>query len=439
MAMHPAVFLDLDNTIIRDSDQGAGPDSVALIKGAAPAIASLRGLGYRVVVVANHDRVARGAMSEDDVEALHAKVAELVRQTANGAVIDAFYYCPYHPKATVKDYKQDHRNRKPKPGMLTQAAEEMSLDLSASWMIGDELADVQAGHGAGVRTILLRPDAERLQPMDAAQLAGVTSEAPDMDRPAGPDFFAVGLVDAARLIAQQPRVDQAESKPNKPGRKWDAEKIAKLQVPRPAKKPEARPEPVQAGRAFRPWGAPVPEEDDKPIVAKPYRKRQQQEDRGEAAEPGPESVQREHAPPPSSAAAPPAQNEPRQAVPTAEPAAPAARAQPVAKATGEPREIPESIRLAKEKKQQAAERGELDEDGAAKTLRLILQELRMQRGASNEFSFLTIIAVSLTLIGVVCLLGGLFMGGADDGLFLRWLGAGVMAQLIAIATLLYGR
>ncbi|MFN3167402.1 MAG: HAD-IIIA family hydrolase [Phycisphaeraceae bacterium] len=407
--MHPAVFLDLDNTIIHDAAGSADPASLSLIQGAAPAIASLRGLGYRVVVVANHEAVARGKMTEDDVHDLHARVAELVSKTANGAVIDAFYYCPFHPKGNLKQYKKDHKNRKPKPGMLQQAAEEMQLDLSSSWMIGDELADVQAGRSAGTRTVLLRADADRLQPIDLAQTPGVVSEASEADRPAGPDFFAVGLVDAARLIAQQPRVEAEQQKRAKEGsgRKWDAEKIAKLQVARPRREPVNKPEPAAAGaRAFRPWGAPVPEEesDGKPIVAKPFRKRTQ-------PEPDPAPVKQPPAP---------------------------AQTQPVP-APSEPQAIPDNIRQAIDLKKQARARGETPETGVDKTLKLILQELRSQRNGAQEFSFVTIIAVALQLVAIICLLGGLFMGGADDGLFFRWLAVALMAQLIAIATLLYGR
>ncbi|MBX2851770.1 MAG: HAD-IIIA family hydrolase [Phycisphaeraceae bacterium] len=401
--MQPAVFLDLDNTII-DASQGVpGAETVSLIKGAAPAIASLRGLGYRIVVAANHEGVARGERTEEDVHAIHARVAELVEQTANGAVIDAFYYCPFHPKGKLKKYKKDHPTRKPKPGMLEQAGEDLKLDLTTSWMIGDELADVQAGHAAGARTILLRPDAERLMPVDPASIEGVTAEPPDRERPTGPDFFAVSLVDAARLIAQQPRVEQTEAKAVSPDRKWDAEKIAKIQVPRPAKLADApQTSPPAAVREFRPWGAPTKQEgDDAPIVAKPFRKRHQAE-----------AAVAEQAGPPAEATTQPA--------PTPPPAP----------------TIPEPIRQAKERKQAAASQSESDSD---KTLRMILHELRAQRGKDQEFTFLAIVAVALQLVAVVCLLGGLFMGGDNDGIFLRWLGAGVMAQLTAIATLLYGR
>lgn len=401
-AMQPAVFLDLDNTIVHDPGRTPNPDEITLIKGAAPAIASLRGLGYKIIVVANREGVARGWITEDDVQAIHTRVAELVEQTANGAVIDAFYYCPFHPQGELAPYKKDHPTRKPRPGMLQEAAEDMSLDLDASWMIGDELADVQAGHAAGTRTILLRPDAEQLMPVDPATIEGVTAEPPDRERPSGPDFFTVSLVDAARLIAQQPRIEQAEAK-SQPGRKWDAEKIAKIQVPRPEKSSaEKQTSPPTATKTFRPWGAPTNEDDDTPIVTKPFRKRHQTE----AAAPQPQASNGATATPPAIEAV--------------------------------QQEIPDTIRHAIEKKKAEQAQAPADPE-TEKTLRLILHELRAQRGKDQEFSFLTIIAVALQLVAIICLLGGLFMGGDNDGLFLRWLGVAVMAQLTAIATSLYGR
>lgn len=418
MVMQPAVFLDLDKTIIADPEEQGGGNGVVLIKGAAPAVASLRGLGYRIVVVANHEGVARGIMNEDDVEQLHDAVSQAMKATANGALIDRFYYCPFHPKGVVKQYAKDHDNRKPKPGMLTQAAEEMSLDLSMSWMIGDELADIQAGHAAGTRTILLRPDADRLRPVDPETIEGVKNEKPDRERPAGPDFYAVSLIDAARLIAQQPRTEQAEQKERKGSRKWDAAKIAKLQVPRPKAKADTQPVEANAGqarppeRAFRPWGAPSPDNDSgKPIVAKPYRKRQASNVDGST--------------PQASAA------DTKTETNTSEP--------PVSAMEEAKADIPSTIREAIRKKKKAADEGGAEAGEQAKLLRLILQELRAQRGQSQEFSFLTIVAVALQLIAIICLLGGLFMGSGDDGLFLRWLGTALVAQLMGIATMMYGR
>lgn len=434
MSMHPAVFLDLDNTVIQSID-GKPVDQVVLIKGAAPAIASLRGLGFKIVVVSNREDVASGERTLDDVETLRRVVAERLRETANTAAYDAFYFCPYHPKATVERFAKQHPHRKPKPGMLQAAAEDHQLDLAASWTIGDELADVQAGHAAGTRTILLRPDADRLEPVDPARLVGVVSEQPDRKRPAGPDFFAIDLIDAARLIAQQPRLDQVDHPQTESVRRWNPQKIAKLQVPRPASSPPSQassrsaesesspsgPQPIPAAattsqppRAFRPWGA----EPAEPETSPPIRSR----------------LHRNRRPPIQPAASdPPAVSKAESAL-AVEPAA-----APVAPTTDD---IPSPIREAIQRKATQANSGPRDTEQTSerdKLLRMMLQELRSQRGSSQEFSFLTIVAVALQLTAVVCLLGGLFMGSEGDGMFLRWMGVALVAQLMSIATLLFER
>ena len=153
-----AVFLDRDNTIIHNDGDLGDPDMVRLVRGAANAIASLRTLGYRVVVVSNQGGVARGKYAESDVDAVHQRIAELVYETSGG-LIDRFYYCPFHPEGTVEQYRQDHPWRKPQPGMLLQAAEDLDLDLVGSWMVGDQERDIEAGLAAGCQTILISRDA----------------------------------------------------------------------------------------------------------------------------------------------------------------------------------------------------------------------------------------------------------------------------------------
>lgn len=461
--MNPAVFLDRDNTIIYNEGDLGDPEMVELTRGAASAIASLRGLGFKIVVVTNQGGVARGRYTEDDVHAVHQRINELVRKSSNGASIDAFYYCPYSPNGNLKQYKKDHENRKPNPGMLLQAAEDLKLDLAASWMIGDQLSDVQAGHRAGTRTMLLREDAATLRHLDPAQLAGVISEVPDAGRPVSPDFFASSLIEACRIIAQQRKPDATEpARLRVAGRKWDKSKIAELQKARPAADhdDEAEPKvPRKAGRAFRPWGATVEEDTDRPIVEKPYRKKLFKEEEGQSpdaaavpaapAEPAAPAVTDDAAPylagpgapspvqvPPTEAPALPETSEP--------PAAPAAaESAPVRAAAAVAREIPENIRQAIEAKKQrdpeAEASGAPAPPGPEKTLRLILQELRMQRNATAEFSYLKIVAIVLQIIAIICLLGGLWMSGPDNTAFLRWIGVAVIAQLAVIATLQFDK
>ena len=184
--MNRAVFLDRDGTLIHDADNLGDPEEVRLVQGAAAAIASLRGLGYKIIVVTNQGGVARGEYDESDVDAVHQRISELIR-AKSGASIDRFYYCPYHPEGTVKKYAMEHSWRKPQPGMLIQAAQDLELSLPKCWMIGDQIRDVQAGRTAGVRTILLAR----------------SPESDNSERPA--DFFATGLIEAVRLVAQQRR------------------------------------------------------------------------------------------------------------------------------------------------------------------------------------------------------------------------------------------
>ncbi|MEM9882654.1 MAG: HAD family hydrolase [Planctomycetota bacterium] len=374
----PAVFLDRDNTLIHNDGDLGDPEAVRLIRGAAPAVASVCGLGYRVVVVTNQGGVARGAYTEADVDAVHDRIETLIRQRANGARIDAFYFCPFHPQGTVAAYKKEHPTRKPKPGMLTQAAADLDLDLSQSWMVGDALRDVEAGAAAGCRTVLLSSNGD-----GEPELKGKRSRGKRVE----PDFVARSLVEAVRVIASQrkPEAAEAVSRARIAGKRWDAEAMAELQAS-PRKDVEPGPE---AGREeAEPKGG-------KPRPFVPW-----------TAQPGPEEV------------APP-EGEPPPAAPEAEPAASVAGPPPPVEIAPEPEVV-----------------GPLN-----KTMRLVLQELRMQRGSSGEVPQLGIVALALQALAAICLLGALWMGGGagGDGAFLRWMGVAVFLQLAVIATLLFTR
>lgn len=148
-----AVFFDRDGTLINDPGYLNHPDQVQLLDGAAEALRELHGLGYQTVVVSNQSGVARGIVTEEMLAKIHERLRELL--AAKGATIDKIYYCPYHPEGTVEEYRKDSDWRKPKPGMLLAAAQEMDIDLTKSWMIGDADRDIEAGRSAGCRTILV--------------------------------------------------------------------------------------------------------------------------------------------------------------------------------------------------------------------------------------------------------------------------------------------
>ncbi len=195
-----AIFLDRDNTIIANDGYLGDPAKVRLMPGAATAIAALRRLDYRVIVVSNQSGVARGMFDENAVEAVNQEMCKQLREQA-GAHIDASYYCPFHPDAIKPEYKQDHPWRKPQPGMLLQAAEDFSLDLRQSWMVGDQPRDVAAGASAGCRTILVR------------QMENPAPDADPLGTAVTPNFIVKSLADAARVVAREGFNQLRESPP----------------------------------------------------------------------------------------------------------------------------------------------------------------------------------------------------------------------------------
>jgi D-glycero-D-manno-heptose 1,7-bisphosphate phosphatase len=154
MNLRPAIFLDRDGVIIDDVHHLSAPSQVQIIPGSAEAIAALNRAGWPVVVVTNQSGVARGLFTLDVLHAVHRRISEQL--LGKGARVEAYFFCPHHPAAEVAEYRLECSCRKPRPGMLQQAARELGLELSSSWMIGDRDTDLQAGAAAGTRTILVR-------------------------------------------------------------------------------------------------------------------------------------------------------------------------------------------------------------------------------------------------------------------------------------------
>jgi len=153
LSLKKAVFLDRDGTINVEKDYLVRPEEFEFIPGAPAAIARLKRAGFLVIVVTNQSGVARGYF---DIDAVHQLHEHLQRQlSADGAGIDGFYLCPHHPEHGVGEFKTDCDCRKGNPGMLLQAAKDYDIDLESSYMVGDKLADVEAGKRAGCQTILV--------------------------------------------------------------------------------------------------------------------------------------------------------------------------------------------------------------------------------------------------------------------------------------------
>lgn len=153
MGKHRAVFLDRDGTINVEVQYLSRIEDFQFIPGVPWALKRLKEEGFLLVVVTNQSGIGRGLYDEAALHAIHDHMhADLA---GFGVSIDACYFCPHHPEHGVGDYRRECTCRKPLPGMLQQAAEELDIDLSRSYMIGDKLADVQAGIGAGCTTLMV--------------------------------------------------------------------------------------------------------------------------------------------------------------------------------------------------------------------------------------------------------------------------------------------
>ena len=157
----PAVFLDRDGVLtVLIPDKSAGtlesplrPEDVELLPGVAKAARALARAGFVLVGVTNQPAAAKRAVTVDVLEAVQTRVAELL--AAQGVEFDAWRICLHHPRGTDPVLGRACECRKPAPGMLLSAAEELDIDLAGSWMIGDTDADVLAGRAAGCKTLLI--------------------------------------------------------------------------------------------------------------------------------------------------------------------------------------------------------------------------------------------------------------------------------------------
>lgn len=151
---HRAVFLDRDGTLNEQMGYINHPSRLKMLPGVSHAVRRLNQAGFKVVVISNQSGVARGYFPEKLVDEVNQDLAENL--AGEGAKLDGVYVCPHHPSAEVPAYRLDCDCRKPRPGLILQAARELDLDLPGSFAVGDRLADVDCARRAGVRAILVR-------------------------------------------------------------------------------------------------------------------------------------------------------------------------------------------------------------------------------------------------------------------------------------------
>lgn len=152
-----AIFLDRDGVINKYVGFLQDIDDFELMEGVTEAIRKINESGYLAIVVTNQPVIARGEVTYDELEEIHNKMETLLGR--DGAYLDGIYYCPHHPhkgfEGEIPELKFDCECRKPKPGMLLQAAKDFNIDLEQSWMIGDSENDILAGQAAGCHTVYI--------------------------------------------------------------------------------------------------------------------------------------------------------------------------------------------------------------------------------------------------------------------------------------------
>lgn len=152
-----AIFLDRDGTINKHIGFVKNEEQFELLEGVTQAIKQINESGYLAIVVTNQPVIARGDTTYEGLEVIHNKMETLLGR--EGAYVDAIYYCPHHPdkgfEGEIPELKFECDCRKPKPGMLLEAANDYNIDLEHSWMIGDSINDILAGQNAGCKTALI--------------------------------------------------------------------------------------------------------------------------------------------------------------------------------------------------------------------------------------------------------------------------------------------
>ena len=152
-APNKALFLDRDGVVNHEIGYLSRAEDVRWMDGIIPLCQTAQSLNYKLVVVTNQSGIGRGLYSEQDFQSLMTFMrTELARDSI---ILDAVYHCPFHPREGIGEYKREHEDRKPGPGMLLRAARDLSLDLTQSILIGDRCSDIAAANTAGLQQAFL--------------------------------------------------------------------------------------------------------------------------------------------------------------------------------------------------------------------------------------------------------------------------------------------
>ncbi|MFZ5995276.1 MAG: D-glycero-alpha-D-manno-heptose-1,7-bisphosphate 7-phosphatase [Thermodesulfobacteriota bacterium] len=190
--MNIGVFLDRDGTINEEMGYINHLSRFQILPRAAGAIRLLNNSGLKVVVATNQSGPARGYFPEGLIIKVNNKMIDILKE--QNARLDGIYYCPHHREAVVPSYRVACDCRKPKTGLLKKAAQELAIDLSKSYVVGDRFLDIELAHNAGAKGILVLTGYGRGELMYQGD-----------SNPTKPDFVAEDLWEAAQLIIKDIR------------------------------------------------------------------------------------------------------------------------------------------------------------------------------------------------------------------------------------------
>ncbi|HEX2055367.1 MAG TPA: lipopolysaccharide heptosyltransferase II, partial [Nitrospiraceae bacterium] len=176
------VFLDRDGTLNHDTGFVKAPEELVLLPGVPEALARLRRAGARLIVLTNQSGVGRGFFSLRDLEAIHARLRDVLAQ--HHVALDGLYYCPHHPD-------EQCLCRKPRRGMVDQAVADHQVDLSRAYLVGDQVRDIELAHQVGIRSVLVTTGPAGPETLTELQSRGMV-----------PDRTASSLAEAADWILQ---------------------------------------------------------------------------------------------------------------------------------------------------------------------------------------------------------------------------------------------
>ena len=187
--MKKAVFIDKDGTLIKNVPYNVNPRLVELEKNAGKALKLIKENGFLIIIISNQAGVAKGYFTLKDLDKINKQIQELLSPW--NVSINDFYYCPHFFTGEKTEYSIDCNCRKPKPGLLLQAAKGYNISMQNSWMAGDILHDVEAGKLAGCRTILIDNGNETEWLLNKNRT---------------PDYKVTDLMEAAEIIVNQARI-----------------------------------------------------------------------------------------------------------------------------------------------------------------------------------------------------------------------------------------